>query len=54
MMTDGAIRMDTFQAAPMRKPLLAVFAACDIGHMCLFDNGGSYIIARDCPEGSEI
>ena len=54
MMTDGAIRMDPFQAAPIRKPLLAVSATFEIGHMCFFDSDGSYIIERDCPEGTQI
>ena len=51
---NGAARMATFQAAPVRKPLMAVSASCDAGQMVLFDNDGSYLIERESPEGREI
>ena len=54
MTAEGTARIATFQAASVRKPLLAVSAACDKGQMVMFDNDGSYIIERDCPEGREI
>eukprot|EP00974_Lingulodinium_polyedra_P060235 5806197-Lingulodinium_polyedra.AAC.1 len=50
----GAARIATFQAAPVRKPLLAVSAVCDVGQLVVFDNDGSYVIERDSPEGREI
>ena len=51
---NGTARLATFQAASVRKPLLAVSASCDAGQMVLFDNDGSAIIERDSPEGREI
>ena len=54
MMADGVIRCATFQAAPVRKPPMAVPAACDAGHLCLFDNDWSLFIQRDSPEEREI
>ena len=54
MTADGVSRLATFQITPVRKPLLAVSASCDAGHMCVFDNDGSYIIERESPEGREI
>ena len=53
-MADGTTRMAIFQAAPVRKPLIAVFKSFDLGRMCLFDDDGSYIIERDNPKGWEI
>ena len=50
----GTARVATFQAAPVRKPLLAVSASCGAGQMVFFDNDGSYIMERDSPEGREI
>ena len=54
MIADGVIRCATFQAAPARKPLMAVSALCYAGHLCLFDNDGSFFIQQDSPEGREI
>ena len=51
---DETQRCATFQVAPVRKPLMAVSASCDAGHLCLFDNDGSFIILRDSAEGREI
>ena len=33
---------------------MAVSASCDAGHLCLFDNDGSFLIQRDSAEGREI
>eukprot|EP00973_Karenia_brevis_P027252 3759075-Karenia_brevis.AAC.1 len=46
---NGGKRRVTFQAAAVRKPLLAVSGACDLGQFCFFDNEGSYICRRDSP-----
>ena len=51
---NGTARIATFQAASVRKPLLAVSASCDAGQTVMFDNDDSYIIERDSPEGREI
>ena len=51
---DETQRCATFQVAPVRKPLMAVSASCDAGHLCLFDNDGSFLIQRDSAEGREI
>jgi hypothetical protein len=50
----GDKRAMTFQAAPVRKPLLAVSGACDKDQFVVFDNAGSYICRRDGPEAQEI
>ena len=50
----GDKRAMTFQSAPVRKPLLAVSGACDKEQFVLFDNAGSFICRRDCPEAQEI
>lgn len=44
---DGAQKRVTFQAARVRKPLLAVSSACDKNQFVLFDNEGSYICRKD-------
>ena len=46
--------MATFQAARVRKPLLAVSASCNVGQLVLFDNDISCMLERDSPEGREI
>ena len=51
---DEQMRCATFQVAQVRKPLMAVSASCDAGHLCLFDNDGSFLIVRDSAEGREI
>ena len=50
----GDKRAMTFQSAPVRKPLLAVSGACDKEQFVLFDNDGSFICRRECPEAQEI
>ena len=51
---DGANKRVTFQAATVRKTLLAVSNVCDKKQFCIFDNDGSYICPRDTPEGQAI
>jgi len=51
---DGANKRVTFQAATVRKTLLAVSNVCDKRQFCIFDNDGSYICPRDTPEGQAI
>ena len=51
---DEQMRCATFQVAQVRKPFMAVSASCDAGHLCLFDNDGSFLIVRDSAEGREI
>ena len=50
----GSLRAMTFQSAPVRRPLLAVSAACDKDQFVIFDNDGSFICRRDTPEGREV
>ena len=50
----GDKRAMTFQSAPVRKPLLAVSGACDEDQFVIFDNGGSFICRRDCPEAQAV
>ena len=54
LMVDGVAKAATFQAAKVRKPLLAVSASCDQGQLVMFDNDISAMIERDSPEGREI
>ena len=54
LMMDGVAKAATFQAAKVRKPLLAVSASCDQGQLVMFDNDISATIERDSPEGREI
>ena len=54
MTLDGHGKAATFQAAQVRKPLLAVSASCDAGQLVVFDNDISCMLARDSPEGREI
>ena len=51
---DGQAKVATFQAAKVRKPLMAVSASCDAGQLVLFDNDISCMIERESPEGREI
>ena len=44
----------TFQSAPVRKPLMAVSGACGHDQLVLFDNAGSFICQRSCPEAVQI
>ena len=53
-MADGTAATATFQAAAVRKPLMAVSASCDQGQLVLFDNDLSCMLNRDSPEGREI
>ena len=50
----GVAKAATFQAAAVRKPLLAVSASCDVGQLVIFDNDISCMLERDSPEGREI
>ena len=54
MLADGTAAAATFQAAKVRKPLLAVSASCDQGQLVLFDNDFSCMMDRDSPEGRGI
>ena len=54
MLADGTAAAATFQAAKVRKPLMAVSASCDQGQLVLFDNDISCMVDRDSPEGREI
>ena len=54
MTLDGQGKAATFQAAKVRKPLLAVSASCDAGQLIIFDNDVSCMLERDSPEGREI
>ena len=55
LMTDeGTARISTFQGVAVRKPLLAVSAACDKSQLVLFDNDCSCILGRETFEGREI
>ena len=53
-MTESGPKRMTFQAAPVRKPLLAVSGACDRNQLVLFDNDGSFICRRDTLEAVAI
>ena len=53
-MADGKAATATFQAAAVRKPLMAVSASCDQGQLVLFDSDLSCMLNRDSPEGREI
>ena len=44
----------TFQAALVRKPLLAVSGACDKNQFVIFDNDGSFICQRTSEEAKQI
>ena len=50
----GSMRGLCMQGAKVRKPLLAVSSACDKEQFVLFDNDGSFIADRKCPEAAEI
>ena len=43
-----------FQAAEVRKPLLAVSGACDRDQFVIFDNAGSWIARRNTVIGQRI
>ena len=43
-----------FQAAQVRKPLLAVSSVNDKGHLVLFDLAGSYLVPANAPEVVQI
>ena len=54
MTKNGELRGLCMQAAKVRKPLLAVSAACDKEQFVFFDNDGSVIADRNCAEAVEI
>ena len=54
MLADGTAAAATFQAAKVRKPLMAVSASCDQGQLVLFDNDISCMIDLDSSQGREI
>ena len=54
MLEDGAMKQMTFQAAKVRKPLLAVSGACDRNQIVLFDSMGSFICPASSPEVAQI
>ena len=45
-MAEGSLRMMTFQAAPVAKPLASVAKICMAGHVVVFDDGASYILNK--------
>ena len=50
LLEDDAPGSMTFQAAQVRKPLMAVSSVNDKGHLVLFDNAGSFLIPSSAPE----
>ena len=50
----GADRRASFDAADVRKTLLAVSGLCDKEQFVFFDNEGSFICPRNCPEVVQI
>ena len=57
MMANGLVSKTKFQAADIRKPLLAVSGLNDKGNPVWFDHdqtGGSFIIPKSAPELKEI
>ena len=46
----GSLRMMTFQAAPVAKPLGSVSRICQAGHVVVFDEDGSYIMNKTTGE----
>ena len=51
---DGGSGTFTFQAARVRKPLMAVSSVNDKGHLVLFDLEGSFLIPAQAPEVAMI
>ena len=49
-MAEGSLRMMTFQAAPVAKPLASVSKICMAGHVVVFDEGASYILNKTTGE----
>ena len=54
VLEDGGTGDFTFQAAAVRKPLMAVSSVNDKGHMVLFDLLGSYVLPASAPEVEQI
>ena len=54
LLEEGGRGSMTFQAADVRKPLMAISSVNDKGHLALFDLEGSYLIPSDCPEVRQI
>ena len=57
MMESGLVSSTRFQAAEIRKPLLAVSGLDDKGNPVWFDHdqtGGSFIIPKSAPELKDI
>ena len=54
MTAEGAVADTLWQAAEVRKPLMAVSSCEDRGNMCVFDREGSFILSANCPELAEI
>ena len=54
MTLGGALGKTTWQAANVRKPLMAVSGINDKGNLVVFDNAGSAIVPGDAPEAAEI
>ena len=52
--TEGEQMSITFQAAKVRKPLMAVSSVNDKGQMVLFHLKGSYLIPAHAPEVTTI
>ena len=51
---DAKDKRACFQAATVRKTLLAVSGVCDKEQFCFFDNDGSWICDRNSPEAIAI
>ncbi len=47
---EGSLRMMTFQAAPLAKPLGSVSRICQAGHVVVFDEDGSFIMNKTTGE----
>ena len=54
MTLSGIVGRTTWQAAEVRKPLMAVSAINDKGNLVLFDLEGSAIVPSTAPEVAEI
>ena len=54
LLEDNAAGSMTFQAAQVRKPLMAVSSVNDKGHLVLFDLLGSFLVPASAPEVPQI
>ena len=54
MTAEGVVAETVWQAAQVRKPLMAVSACADRGNMVVFDSAGSCILSGNSPEIRQI